>query len=48
MLHSDLSAQHLSVWPINCQKRNDKKYSSSQEQTSEFFVLHRRVFAELA
>lgn len=49
VLQSDISAQHLSVFGLlTVKKGNNKKYSSGQAQTSEFFVFHRRVFAGLA
>lgn len=49
VLQSDISAQHLPVFgPLTVKKGNNKKYSGSQAQTSEFFVFHRRVFAALA
>jgi len=44
-----MSAEHLSMFgPLTVKNGDDKKYSSSQAQTSELFVFHGRVFARLA
>lgn len=39
MLQSDISAQHLSMFcPLTVKRGNNKKYSSSQAQTSVYFT----------